>query len=150
MGVDVDEVAADPKKWAPAAASFLEDLGVDLPIGAEDRAIEILEASPELATVRDSTSIAAEEAAMATQLKGMLDEARGAHRRWEPATIYRLNPWTEALLSAERSARLSATQSANAWLAAEDAHRTMTAALSTLEWTVDRLAAGAMSELPPT
>jgi hypothetical protein len=150
MGVDVDEVATDPKKWAASAASFLEDLGLELPIGAEDRATEVVEASPELTVAGVSNTIAAEEAAMAAQLKGMLDESRGAHRRWEPSTPYKLNPWTAALLSAERSARLSATQSANAWLAAEDAHRTMTTALSTLQWTVDRLASEALSELPPS
>jgi hypothetical protein len=143
-------VSTDPKKWAASAASFLEDLGLELPIGAEDRATKILESSPELAATEIQTSIAAEEAVMAGQLKGMLDEAGGAHRRWEPATTPTINPWTAALLAAERSARLSATQSANAWLAAEDAHRTMTAALFTLRWTVDRLAAEALSELPPT
>jgi hypothetical protein len=150
LGVDVDEVATDPKKWAASAASFLEDLGLELPIGAEDRATEVLEGSPELTPTEVSTSIAAEEAVMAAQLKGMLAEAGGAHRRWGPATTPTVNPWTTALLAAERSARLSATQSANAWLAAEDAHRTMSAALSTLQWTVDRLAAEALSELPPT
>jgi hypothetical protein len=150
LGVDVDEVATDPKKWAASAASFLEDLGLELPFGAEDRATEVLEASPELAAAEVRSSIAAEEASMAAQLKGMLDEAGGAHRHWEPATTATVNPWTAALLEAERSARLSATQSANAWLAAEDAHRTMAAALSTLQWTVDRLAAEALSELPPT
>ncbi len=156
LGVDVDEVAADPKKWSASATSFLEDLGLELPIGAEDRATEVLEASPALAISEyggggdmDATEIVAEEAAMAARRGPMLDEARGAHRRWEPATAYTLNPWTAALLAAERAARLSATQAANAWQATDDAHRTMTSALSTLQWTVDRLAVEALSDLPP-
>ncbi|HEY1989441.1 MAG TPA: hypothetical protein VGG43_08260 [Acidimicrobiales bacterium] len=150
LGVNVDQVAADPKKWTASAASFLEDLGLELPLGAEERATEVLEASPAL-TGPDGEPVgntAAEESAMASQLKGMLDEAEGAHRRWDPATTYTLNPWTAALLAAERGARLSATQAANAWVAADDAHRAMRSALSTLEWTVDRLAAGAFPQLP--
>jgi hypothetical protein len=149
LGVDVDQVALDPKKWTASAASFLEDLGVDVPIGGEDRAAEVLEASPRLAVPGDGPSAAAEEAVMASQLKGMLDEAEGAHRRWDPASAYTLSPWSAALLAAERSARLSATQAANAWVAADEAHRAMRSALSTLEWTVDRLAAEALPELPP-
>jgi len=150
LGVDVDRVAADPKKWTASAASFLEDLGLDLPIGAEERATEVLEASPGLTVTPDGRAMEVEETAMASQLKGMLDEAEGAHRRWDPASAYTLNPWTAALLAAERSARLSATQAANAWVAADDAHRAMRSALSTLEWTVDRLAREALSELPPS
>jgi hypothetical protein len=150
LGVDVDQVAADPKKWTASAASFLEDLGLELPIGAEDRATEGLEASPGLTVPGGEPVAPAEEAAMASQLKRMLDEANGSHRRWDPATAYTLNPWTAALLAAERAARLSATQAANAWVAADEAHRAMRSALSTLEWTVDRLAAGALSELPPS
>ena len=149
LGVDVDQVSADPKKWAASAASFLEDLGLELPIGAEERATEVLEASPVAAVSGDEPTTAAEEAAMASQLKGMLEEAEGAHRRWDPASAYTLNPWTAALLAAERSARLSATQAANAWLAADEAHRAMRSALSSLEWTVDRLAAEVLSDLPP-
>jgi hypothetical protein len=151
LGVDVDQVAADPKKWAASAASFLEDLGLDLPIGAEERATEVLEASPVLTVPGGEPpgNPAVEEAAMASQLKGMLDEAEGAHRRWDPASASTLNPWTAALLSAERAGRLSAAQAANAWVAADDAHRAMRSALSTLEWTVDRLAAEALPELPP-
>jgi hypothetical protein len=149
LGVDVDQVAADPKKWAASAVTFLEDLGLELPSGAEERATEALEASSGLTTGNGDQRIMAEEAAMASRLKGMLGEASGAHRRWEPATRYVLNPWTASLLSALRAARLSATQAANAWVAAEDARRDMAAALSTLAWTVDRLAAEASSELPP-
>ena len=149
LGVDVNQVAADPKKWTASAASFLEDLGLELPIGAEDRATDVLEASPDL-TVPGEAVVPAEEAAMASQLKGMLDEAHGSHRRWDPASAYTLNPWTAAVLAAERAARLSATQAANAWVAADEAHRAMRSALATLEWTVDRLAAGALSDLPPS
>jgi hypothetical protein len=149
LGVDVDQVSADPKKWAASAASFLEELGLELPIGAEERATEVLEASPGGAVLGDEPATAAEEAAMASQLTGMLAEAEGAHRRWDPASAYTLNPWTAALLAAERSARLSATQAANAWLVADEAHRAMRSALSSLEWTVDRLAAEVLSELPP-
>jgi hypothetical protein len=149
LGVDVDQVSADPKKWAASAASFLEELGLELPIGAEERATEVLEASPLAAVPGDEPTTAAEEAAMASQLKGRLEEAEGAHRRWDPASAYQLNPWTAALLAAERSARLSATQAANAWVAADEAHRAMRSALSSLEWTVDRLAAEVLSELPP-
>jgi hypothetical protein len=144
LGVDVDHVAADPKKWTASAASFLEDLGLELPIDAEERATEVLEASPRLMVPGGGPATAAEEAAMASQLKGMLDEAEGAHRRWDPASDYSLNPWSAALLAAERSARLSATQAANAWVAADEAHRAMRSALSTLEWTVDRLAREAL------
>ena len=152
LGVDVDQVAADPKKWTAAAASFLEDLGLELPIGAEERATEVLEASPALTALGSAPAgdAAAEEAAMASQRKAMLEEAEGAHRRWGPASASTLNPWTAALLAAERAARLSATQAANAWVAADDAHRAMRSALSTLEWTVDRLAAGALPGLPPS
>jgi hypothetical protein len=152
LGVDIDQVSADPKKWAASAASFLEDLGLglELPIGAEERATEVLEASPGAAVRGDEPATAAEEAAMASQLKGMLEEAEGAHRRWDPASVGTLNPWTAALLAAERSARLSATQAANAWVAADEAHRAMQSALSSLEWTVDRLAAEVLSELPPS
>jgi hypothetical protein len=150
LGVDVDQVVADPKKWTASAASFLEDMGLELPIGAEDRATEVLEASPGLTVPGGEPAAPAEEAAMAFQLKGMLDEAHGSHRRWDPASAYTLNPWTAALLAAERAARLSATQAANAWVAADEAHRAMRSALSTLEWTVDRLAAGALSDLPPS
>ena len=150
LGVDVDQVSADPKKWAASAASFLEDLGLELPIGAEERATEVLEASPVGVAPGGEPTTAAEEAAMASRLKGMLEEAEGAHRRWDPASAYRLNPWTAALLAAERSARLSATQAANAWVAADEAHGAMRSALSTLDWTVDRLAAEVLSELPPT
>jgi hypothetical protein len=150
LGVDVDQVSADPKKWAASAASFLEDLGLELPTGAEERATEVLEASPVGAAPGGEPTTAAEEAAMAARLKGMLEEAEGAHRRWDPASAYRLNPWTAALLAAERSARLSATQAANAWVAADEAHGAMRSALSTLDWTVDRLAAEVLSELPPT
>ena len=149
LGVDVDQVAADPKKWTASAASFLEDLGLELPIGAEERAAEVLEASPGL-TVPGGEPAAAAEAVMAAQLRGMLDESEGAHRRWDPVSIYALNPWTAALLAAERAARLSATQAANAWVAADEAHRAMRSALSTLEWTIDRLAAEALPELPPS
>jgi hypothetical protein len=149
LGVDVEQLSADPKKWAASAASFLEDLGLELPIGAEERATDALEASPMLAVPGDQPTTAAEEAAMASQLKGMLAEAEGAHRRWDPASAYPLNPWSAALLAAERSARLSATQAANAWVAADEAHRAMRSALSSLEWTVDRLAAEVLSELPP-
>jgi hypothetical protein len=150
LGVDVDQVVADPKKWTASAASFLEDLGLELPIGAEDRATQVLEASPGLTVPGGEPDTAAEEAVMASQLKGMLDEAEGAHRRWDPASAYTLNPWTGALLASERSARLSASQAADAWVAADDAHRAMRSALSTLEWTVDRLAAEALPELPPS
>ena len=149
LGVDVDEVMADPKQWAGSAASFLEDLGLELPHGAVDRAVAVLEASLGEAATEVGEDLVAEEAAMASRLEGLLTEASGAHDRWDPPTPATLSPWTAALLAAERAARLSATQAANAWLAADGAHRAMTSALSTLEWTVDRLAATALSELPP-
>lgn len=64
-------MAADPKKWSASATSFLEDLGLELSIGAEDRATEVLEASPALAVGGDGgvgdTAGVAEEAAMAAQ-----------------------------------------------------------------------------------
>ena len=150
LGVDMDQVASDPKKWTALAASFLEDLGLELSIGGEERATEVLEASAGLTDSVGVPMAPVEEAAMASQLKGMLDEAEGAHRRWDPASLHALNPWTAALLAAERAARVSATQAANAWVAADEAHRAMRSALSTLEWTVDRLAAGALSDLPPS
>jgi hypothetical protein len=149
LGVDVDEVMADPKQWAGSAASFLEDLGLELPHGAVDRAVAVLEASLGEPATEVGEDLVAEEAAMASRLEGLLTEARGAHDRWDPPTTATLSPWTAALLAAERAARLSATQAANAWLAADGAHRAMTSALSTLEWAVDRLAATALSELPP-
>jgi hypothetical protein len=149
LGVDVDEVMADPKQWAASAASFLEDLGLELPHGAVDRAVAVLEASLGEVATEVGEDIVAEEATMASRLDGLLGEASGAHDRWDPPTTATLSPWTAALLAAERAARLSATQAANAWLAADGAHRAMTSALSTLEWTLDRLAVAALRELPP-
>jgi hypothetical protein len=119
IGIDVDDLLAEPETGVGALLKLVADLGVPVPPDAAERMAELVAGArpggtAPLGRVEGADEVLARHAAT-------LHALSGGHDCWQPPAELVVGPWSEAVLAGLRAAHRSATEAARAWIATDEA-----------------------------